>query len=159
MLNRRRFIQTFASLPMMGGLLASSLSTSAQAAAGRALSLEQYQGKVVLADFWASWCGPCRLSMPWLNQMHEKYAAHGLHVLGVNLDEDAASAAKFLADYPATFEVVYDPQGQYASHYGLQTMPTSILFDRQGNKISHHNGFLSDKTAEYEARLVAALNA
>ena len=163
-LKRRQLIQALSAAPLLGlpvasGLISTLASSPASAAEGKPLPLDHYVGKVVLADFWASWCGPCRLSMPWLNQMHEKYADQGLHILGVNLDEDAASAARFLKSYPASFEVLYDPKGEYASHYALMTMPTSILFDRNGQTITQHRGFLTDQTADYEAGLVAALKA
>lgn len=78
------------------------------AAPAHALDLTQYSGKVVVVDFWASWCVPCRQSFPWLNAMYDEYTDDGLVILGVNTDVDAAEAQQFLEDYPAKFEIVYD---------------------------------------------------
>lgn len=138
-------------------LLAVSLLTSAPAAAEQAVQLENYRGKVVLLDFWASWCVPCRRSFPWMNEMQQKYADEGLVVIAVNLDNDAAEAATFLQEYPANFEIAYDPDKQLARSYNVQAMPTSYLLDREGATIERHLGFKSTKTDEYEAAIVAAL--
>ncbi len=138
-------------------LLAVSLLTSAPVAADQALQLENYRGKVVLLDFWASWCVPCRRSFPWMNEMQQKYADAGLVIIAVNLDNDAAEAATFLKEYPAQFEIAYDTDKQLARSYNVQAMPTSYLLDRDGATIERHLGFKSAKTDEYEAAIVAAL--
>jgi len=126
---------------------------------GSALDLSAHRGKVVMVDFWASWCGPCRQSFPWLNKMSAKYTAQGLHIIGVNLDAESGLARQFLTQIPADFEIVFDPQGDYANFYELKAMPTSLLFDRSGKLASRHNGFLTDEAAEYEARLLDILSA
>lgn len=154
-MNRRRTFLLAAATAPLGMVLANT----AVAADGQPLDLEGYRGKIVLADFWASWCGPCRLSMPWLNEMHARYAGEGLRVLGINLDENSENAQQFLREVPADFDIVYDPKGQHAAHYALETMPSSILFDRQGTLRYRHNGFLSSETAEYEKRIVSMLRA
>ncbi|MGB5164775.1 MAG: TlpA disulfide reductase family protein [Woeseiaceae bacterium] len=138
-------------------LLAVSLLTSAPVAADQTLELENYRGKVVLLDFWASWCVPCRRSFPWMNEMQQKYADAGLVIIAVNLDNDAAEAATFLKEYPAQFEIAYDTDKQLARSYNVQAMPTSYLLDRDGATIERHLGFKSAKTDEYEAAIVAAL--
>lgn len=116
----------------------------------QALNLAQYQGKVVLLDFWASWCGPCRQSFPWLNQMQQKYRDQGLVIIAINEDEERADAMQFLQKYPAQFSLVFDPQGELASHYQLQGMPTSIFLDRAGQIRFSHAGFFTAKTTDYE---------
>ncbi len=128
------------------------------AAEPKELPLEQYAGKVILADFWASWCVPCKKSIPWLNTMAEKYQQQGLVVLGINLDENRRDAERFLEQTAARFPIIYDPNGSYASHYQLKTMPSSLLFNREGQHVSTHRGFLSKKIAEYESRLITLLN-
>ncbi len=91
-------------------LLAAILLVSAPlwATADPSFSLEKYEGKVVVLDFWASWCGPCRRSFPWLNEMHGKYEKDGLVIIGVNLDANEEDAAEFLQDYPAEFLIHFD---------------------------------------------------
>ena len=74
----------------------------------QSLNLSDYRGKVVVLDFWASWCVPCRRSFPWLNTMNDKYADQGLVIIGVNVDQEPASAAEFLEEYPARFQIRYD---------------------------------------------------
>jgi thiol-disulfide isomerase/thioredoxin len=77
------------------------------------LELERYRGKIVVVDFWASWCAPCRRSFPWLNEIQAKYRDRVV-VIGVNVDREQADAAQFLRDVPAKFPVIYDPAGELA---------------------------------------------
>jgi len=152
---RRRLIQGAAMSPLMLGFGSASRAVTPV----NPLEIQDYAGRVLLVDFWASWCGPCRLSMPWLNQINTRYSGRGLEIVGVNVDEDTANARAFLDTFPANFDIIYDPEGRYARYFALQAMPTSILFDRNGEEISRHNGFLTDQTAEYEATVEAALQA
>ena len=124
---------------------------------GSPVGLDQYKGKVVYLDFWASWCGPCRQSFPWMNEMLAKYAAKGLVVVGVNLDANAADAKKFLNETPAKFDVFFDNKGQSPKLYGVRGMPTSYLIDRNGKIASIHAGFNPAKKAELESALRNAL--
>jgi cytochrome c biogenesis protein CcmG, thiol:disulfide interchange protein DsbE len=127
--------------------------TAAAADTARALDLARYRGKVVLVDFWASWCEPCRHSFPWLNAMQARYADRGLVVIGVNVDRDRADADRFLQDVPATFPIVYDPAGALASQYDLPGMPASYVIGRNGNVVARHVGFRSNLQAEREAEV------
>lgn len=122
------------------------------------LDLSHHEGKVVIVDFWASWCVPCRRSFPWMNDMHDKYTADGLVIIAVNLDRSAEDAARFLAQYPAKFEIVYDPTGKLAKKYGVEVMPSSIIIGRNGEMIERHAGFKVKRQDEYEATIRAALN-
>ena len=125
------------------------------------LDLSDYRGKVVIVDFWASWCVPCRQSFPWLNAMYVEYADDGLVILGVNTDVDAAEAQKFLEEIPAKFEIVYDPEGELARDFEVVAMPSSYVFARDGELDTRHLGFLRSRRDEYEAviqRLIAEPN-
>jgi len=122
-----------------------------------ALNLGDYQGKVVVLDFWASWCVPCRRSFPWMNEMQHKYADDGLVVIAVNLDNQASDAEAFLQHYPADFAVYYDHERQLAGQYGVEAMPSSFLVGRDGTVVERHLGFQSGKTEDYEAAIVALL--
>jgi thiol-disulfide isomerase/thioredoxin len=119
--------------------------------------LGNVEGRVVLVDFWASWCVPCRRSFPWMNQMLSKYRDQGLQIIGVNLDKDRILAGEFLAETPANFGLRYDPQGALAERYGVQAMPSSFLLDANGKVISRHLGFRSADADEYEATIAKAL--
>jgi thiol-disulfide isomerase/thioredoxin len=116
-------------------------------------------GKVVWVDFWASWCVPCRRSFPWMNEMHEKYGAQGLQIVGVNLDKERGLADQFLKEQPARFDLRYDPEGKLAKHFAVQAMPSSFLLDASGNVIAKHAGFKLGDTADYEAQIKSALAA
>lgn len=98
-------------------------------------------GKVVLLDFWASWCGPCRKSFPEMQALHKKYGPKGLVVLGVNVDKKAEDMERFLDQMETSFPVVRDSDQKYIAAAGITTMPTSILIDRKGAVRSIHKGF------------------
>ena len=124
--------------------------------AGR-ISLAQLSGRVVLLDFWASWCGPCRLSFPWMNRVHERWQSRGVSVLAVNLDKRREDAQRFLREVPAVFTVAFDAQGQAAQAYAVKTMPSSMIIDRRGRLILRHAGFRLSDTGPLEARLAEVL--
>jgi len=121
------------------------------------LDLNQYKNKVVYLDFWASWCGPCRKSFPWLNSVEKKYAADGLVVIGVNLDNDLENAKTFLKEVPAEFNVFSDPDGQLAEQYKLIGMPSSFVIDGNGEVRHRHVGFKKASVAAYEDSIVELL--
>ena len=141
-------------------LLTAMASTPAAEPTGpESLDLEALKGKVVVVDFWASWCVPCRRSFPWLNSMQAKYKDRGLVIIGVNLDNDREAADRFLEDYPADFRVLFDPDGALARQHEVIAMPSSLVFGRSGELRNHHNGFRVKQQDEYEAAIVAALDA
>ena len=127
------------------------LLTPARAAAP--LDLDQFRGRVVYLDFWASWCAPCRQSFPWMQTMKNTYEAQGLTILTVNLDADRADADKFLAQFKPTFDVRFDPAGVLAESYRVKAMPSSVLIDRHGLPRFTHVGFRPVDAAVYEAQI------
>jgi len=141
-------------------LITSALLLSLQAGVATSddqFDLERHAGKVVIVDFWASWCVPCRRSFPWLNTMHQKYAEKGLVIIAVNLDADRAEAMKFLAEYPPEFSIYYDESKELAREFGVVAMPSSYVIGRNGEIRAKHFGFKVKKQDEYESAIVDAL--
>jgi thiol-disulfide isomerase/thioredoxin len=136
--------------------MAAAVASQPSPSAG-GLDLAPYQGKVVVVDFWASWCGPCAESLPWMETMVGKHGSEGLVVVAVNLDEDPEAARRFLGGKYADFEHVDDPQGAIAEAHGVAVMPTSILYDREGRPAFVHAGFHAEQRPQYEEHIVALL--
>lgn len=111
-------------------------------------ALSQYKGNVVYVDFWASWCGPCAKSFPFLNELHGQLGGQGLQIVGVNLDENADDAKAFLAKYPASFTVAGDVSKQCAKDFGVKAMPSSYIIDRKGIVHHIHLGFRPGEAKE-----------
>lgn len=149
---RVRFVRQIALIFLAG------LFSAANAAADEPpLDLDRFTGKVVVVDFWASWCVPCRRSFPWLNAMNRKYADEGLVIIGVNLDRERSDAEKFLKEYPADFQIYFDESSDLARDFEVVAMPSSYLLGRDGSIVERHYGFKVKKQDEYEAAIVAAL--
>ena len=119
--------------------------------------LAEFEGKVILVDFWASWCKPCRLSLPWLNEMQRMYGDQGLQVVMVNLDKDPAAASEMAAEIDSGIRQFLDPAGEMATRYELEGMPSSYLYDRSGELISAHVGFLKADGPKREKSILTAL--
>jgi thiol-disulfide isomerase/thioredoxin len=120
-------------------------------------SLQNYQGKVVYLDFWASWCKPCQKSFPWMNQLTRRYPADQFTVVTINLDEEAADMRDFLARVPAEFDVFHDTSASLARKFKIEGMPTSFLIDRDGKVHSRHVGFYEKKKQQLEAEIEGLL--
>ena len=115
---------------------------------------------ITLVDWWASWCGPCKTSFPVLAELHTTYAAKGLVILAVSVDEKADEMQRFLKKLPAPFPVVRDAEQKLVAAVAVQTMPTSFILDRDGKVRAVHSGFHGDKTRkEYVAEIGKLLNA
>ena len=117
--------------------------------------LRNLKGKVVLIDFWASWCGPCRQSFPWMSDLQRRYGSD-LVVVAVNLDQDRALAEQFLKATPAAFRIEYDPEGKLATQFDVTSMPMSFVIDRKGQVRESHRGFREAQRAERE-RIISKL--
>jgi thiol-disulfide isomerase/thioredoxin len=114
------------------------------------LTLNQYRGKVLYVDFWASWCGPCAKSFPFMNELHQQLKDQGLQIVAVNLDENADDAKAFLAKYPASFTVMADASKQCAKDFDVKAMPSSYLIDRNGVVQHVHLGFRPGEAQELQ---------
>ena len=126
-------------------------------AAAKTVSLAALKGRVVYVDFWASWCGPCRKSFPWMNAMQQKYGAQGFTVIGVNVDKRRGDADRFLAQVPAQFTTVFDASGTTPTTYDVKAMPSSVLIDAAGNVALVEEGFRDERRDALEARIRALL--
>jgi thiol-disulfide isomerase/thioredoxin len=107
----------------------------------KSLSLEDYRGKVVFLDFWASWCAPCATSLPVLDAFRKEFASDEFVVLAVNVDANPAKGRDFLSKRPVGYPSVSDPEGKLPIRFGIETMPTSFLIDRKGVVRLVHRGF------------------
>jgi cytochrome c biogenesis protein CcmG, thiol:disulfide interchange protein DsbE len=122
------------------------------------VTLDSLQGKVVLVDFWASWCGPCRQSFPWLRTMSERYGPRGLVVVAIDLDKDRAHADAFLREFGSPFTVAFDPAGKTAEAFHVSTMPSSYLVSRTGLLVYSHPGFHLKDVDTFEKRIEDAIS-
>jgi cytochrome c biogenesis protein CcmG, thiol:disulfide interchange protein DsbE len=121
------------------------------------VKLSDYKGKAVYLDFWASWCGPCKQSFPWMNEMHTKYSAQGFAVVGVNVDAKQADATHFLEQTPAKFDVVFDSKGSTPRAYGIKGMPSSVLIGPDGKVLAVHAGFKDEERGTLEDKIKSSL--
>lgn len=121
------------------------------------VSLESLRGKVVYLDFWASWCGPCRVSFPLLEQLREELGPDGFEVLAINVDEVESDARRFLSEVPVSYPVVRDADGITPQTFGILGMPTGYLIDRQGIVREVHQGFRKSDGAKLRTAVVELL--
>ncbi|HET7548634.1 MAG TPA: TlpA disulfide reductase family protein [Usitatibacter sp.] len=121
------------------------------------LSLQSLRGNVVYVDFWASWCVPCRQSMPQLDDLYRKYRDRGLRVVGVNKDVAPADAQRFLKRVHVTFPLVSDGDDAVARAFDVQAMPSGYLVDRAGVVRYVHRGFTAETAAELRGEIEALL--
>jgi thiol-disulfide isomerase/thioredoxin len=117
------------------------------------IDLSKYKGKVVYLDFWASWCGPCKRSFPWMNKLQEQYGVDGLEIVAVSLDASREDAEEFLARIPASFSVAFDEKGKSAESYKVKAMPSSFLIDRQGRLVHKSLGFRAEEKKIIERKI------
>ena len=110
---------------------------------GKTIDLSQFKGQVVMINFWATWCGPCRQEMPLLEDIYKKYKPMGFTMLAVNVEPDTKEADAWLAKLskPVTFPVAYDVDSKVSKLYKVETMPSTVIVDRKGNVRALHRGY------------------
>ncbi len=111
-------------------------------------ALPELAGKVVLLDFWASWCGPCKASLPQLDKLYREYGKRGFVILGVSVDESSADMKAFLEAHPVSFPTVRDKAQTLVGQVSVDVMPTSLLINREGKVTKIHSGYQGEKTVE-----------
>jgi thiol-disulfide isomerase/thioredoxin len=122
-------------------------------ASGGTVSIASLRGKVVLVDFWASWCGPCKVSFPAIDKLHQALAAKGLYVLAVNVDERRRDADRFLDGRPHEMGVVFDPEGKGPAAFRVSGMPSSYLLGRDGRLRFVHEGYTEKTLGDYRREI------
>ena len=129
-----------------------------QSNAGGQVSLASLKGKVVMVNFWATWCVPCRQEMPHLEALYEKYNGLGFELLAVNVEKNNAEGArKWLQETPVTFPVLFDPENQVTKLYKVQTMPSTVIIGRDGTMRFMHNGYKPGYENDYQTQVRALL--
>jgi cytochrome c biogenesis protein CcmG/thiol:disulfide interchange protein DsbE len=126
---------------------------------GQAIRLSALRGRVVIVDFWASWCGPCRQELPVLERLNERYRGRGLVIVGVSVDRTLDNIHGFLSRTPVSFPVIYDAHHEIAGRYGPPRMPSSYVLDRRGIVRRVHEGFRSEDAASLEREVQQLLAA
>lgn len=129
-----------------------------QSNSGEQVSLASLKGKVVMVNFWATWCVPCRQEMPHLEALYQRYESLGFELLAVNVEKNEAEGIrKWLADTPVTFPVLLDPDNKVTKLYKVQTMPSTVLVARDGTMRFIHHGYKPGYENEYQTQVRALL--
>ncbi|NNF66633.1 MAG: TlpA family protein disulfide reductase [Gammaproteobacteria bacterium] len=118
--------------------------------AGENVRLSELRGQVVMINFWASWCGPCRQEMPHLEALHQRYESLGFTLLGINVEQERRDADRMLADMELSFPILFDNRNAVSKLYGVIAMPSTVLIDRSGQVRYVHNGYKSGYEKEYQ---------
>ena len=159
---------TFKTISVIGFTLIFSMATSYAASeklsgkasnftlksrSGKNIKLSELRGEVVMLNFWASWCGPCRQEMPLLEKIHKKYKRLGFTLLGVNVEENSRDAKNYLKDVKVTFPILFDTTQKTSKLFDVSAMPTTILIDRNGNKRFIHKGYKPGYENDYKKQI------
>lgn len=120
---------------------------------GKNLKLSEFRGQVVMLNFWASWCGPCRQEMPLLDQLYQRYRSMGFTILAVNVEDTSGDALKMLEEVPVRFPVLFDPDNAVSDTYGVEAMPSTVLIDRDGNMRYAHLGYMPGYELDYDREI------
>ena len=124
---------------------------------GGSIALDDLRGQVVMVNFWATWCGPCREEMPHLEALYQRYSDLGFTLLGVNVEEDSSGADEFLAETPVSFPILFDPQSHVSELYDVVAMPSTVMIDRSGNMRFIHHGYKPGYENDYQSQIRALL--
>ena len=120
---------------------------------GKNIKLSELRGQVVMLNFWASWCGPCRKEMPLLEKIYKKYKRLGFTLLGVNVEENSAAAKKYLKEVKVSFPILFDTTNKTSKLYDVSAMPTTILIDRNGKQRFLHKGYKAGYENDYRKQI------
>lgn len=143
--------------PVQEGETAPAFALPSLTESGRTIELASLRGKVVYVDFWASWCGPCRISFPMIDDIREELGERGFEVVAVNVDEYEEDALGFLEELPVSYLVVRDASGSTPEAYGILGMPTGFLIDRDGTIRKVHQGFRKSDGAKLRNEVLELL--
>ena len=108
---------------------------------GENMRLSEYRGDVVMINFWATWCGPCRQEMPLLDDLYQRYSRVGFNLLGVNIDDDSRRAMQMIEELGVNFPVLFDASKQVSEMYDVDAMPVTVIVDREGTVRYVHQGY------------------
>ena len=124
---------------------------------GKNIKLSELRGRVVLINFWATWCAPCREELPFFNRLYGKYKEVGLEILGVNIDKTVSQAVGMSGTFGLAFPVLLDPSGEISGLYRIRSMPTTFVVAKDGTVRHTHWGFGPDDPARYEGEIRSLL--
>lgn len=145
-------------LLLSGGVAASALNGAApdftlKSDNGNNLRLSEHRGQVVMINFWASWCGPCRQEMPVLDELQQRYSKAGFTVLGVNVEQDSGQAVQLLQGMNLSFPILFDPKSVVSKLYDVKAMPSTVMIDRDGNMRYLHRGYKPGYEDQYREQI------
>ncbi len=112
-----------------------------KSSSGENMRLSEYRGDVVMINFWATWCGPCRQEMPLLDELYSRYQRVGFNLLGVNIDDDSRRAMKMIEELGVNFPVLFDSRKEVSKLYEVEAMPVTVIVDREGTVRHVHHGY------------------
>ncbi|MFC1748743.1 TlpA family protein disulfide reductase [Pseudomonadota bacterium] len=150
------------SLLIVGQAAASNFSHPApdftlKSRSGENIKLSELRGQVVMLNFWASWCGPCRQEMPILEKLYQRYNQVGFTILGINVEADSNEALHWLKNMDVTFPILLDTMNKTSELYSVMAMPTTLLIDRDGNIRYMHKGYIPGVEDEYQQQIRALI--
>jgi len=120
---------------------------------GENVRLAEQRGQVVMLNFWASWCGPCRKEMPLLDAMSKRYSAAGFILYGVNVEEDNTDAKKLIKELGVSFPILYDTESKASSLYNVDAMPTTVVIDKKGEIRYINRGYKAGDENKYRDQI------
>ncbi len=161
-MNLRRLLTLMLALTLSLPLAAKQLSGPApdftlKSNSGTNLRLADQRGEVVMINFWASWCGPCRQEMPKLDELHQRYKRAGFKVFGINVETDTAEAESLLEKIPVNFPILYDTESVVSQLYEVDAMPTTVIIDRDGRLRYLHRGYKPGYEDTYRQQIKALI--
>lgn len=121
---------------------------------GENVRLAEQRGKVVMLNFWASWCGPCREEMPLLDNLYKRYHPAGFEYFGINVEEDNTDAKKVIKELGVSFPILFDPQSKASELYKVDAMPTTVIIGKKGEIRYVHRGYKSGDEKEYRQKIM-----